>query len=96
MLACGCFVVMTSVLSSGALTDLKFATSEPFAVAAVVFVMIRLKVQAASLAVSGWPSLHLRPSLILNVHVSLSSEVVHDVARYGSGASLSSSRVSVG
>jgi hypothetical protein len=69
MLACGVFVLMTSVESSGAITDAKLAISEPFAVAASSLVMIRLNVQAASFAVIGWPSVHLRPSRILNVQV---------------------------
>ncbi len=72
---------MTSVVSFGAVTDLKFATSEPFAVAAILFVMIVLNVQAASLAVIGWPSDHFSPEWILNVQVSLSGEVVHESAR---------------
>ena len=61
MFDCGVLVLMTSVESSGAVTDAKFFTSEPFAVAASSFVMIRLSVQAASLAVIGCPSVHFSP-----------------------------------
>ena len=85
MFACGFLVVMTSVVSFGAVTEAKFDTSDPLAVAATGLLMIRLKVQAASFAVRGWPSLHFRPDLIVNVQVSLSVEVVHLVARYGTG-----------
>ena len=96
MFACGCLVVITSVVSSGAVTDLKFSTSEPFDVAAVALCMIRLNVQAASFAVSGWPSYHFRPGWILKVQVRWSDDVVHESARYGMGSPLLSSMVSAG
>src|SRR4029078_8107155 len=96
MFACGFLVVITSVVSSGAVTDLKLATNEPFDVAAVSLCMIRLNVQAASFAVNGWPSDHSRPGGILNVHVSLSGDVVHEWGRYGMGSPLLSSMVSAG
>ena len=84
MLASGCLVVMTSVVALGAVTLAKFPTSAPFAVAAVELCMIRLKVQAASPAVIGTPSLQVSPDRILKVQVSLLAEFVQDVARYGS------------
>ena len=96
MLACGFLVLITSVVSSGAVTDLKFSTSDPFDVAATGLCMIRLNVQAASSAVSGSPSDHFRPGWILKVQVSLSDDVVHESARYGIGSPLSSSMVSAG
>ena len=81
MLAAGFLVVMTSVVAFGAVTLAKFATREPFAVAAVWLCMIRLNVQAASRAVIGTPSLHFRPERILKVQVSLSGETDHEVAK---------------
>src|SRR5689334_20561712 len=81
MLACGVLVVMATVLSSGAVTVLKFVTSEPFAVAAVLLCITRLNVHATSLAVSGLPSLHFKPLCRWKVQVSLSGDVLHESAR---------------
>src|ERR1700728_2755725 len=81
MFAAGCLVVMTSVFALGAVTLAKLATSEPLAVPATELCMIRFIVQAASDAVIGLPSVHLSPERIVNVHVSLSDEIVHLEAR---------------
>src|SRR5258708_38420187 len=96
MFACGALVLMTRVVASGAVTDAKLLTREPLAVPATELVMIRLKVQAASWAVIGVPSLHFRPSRSLNVHVSLSADGVQEAARYGPGLPLMSREFSVG
>jgi hypothetical protein len=85
MFDCGFLVLITSVVAFGAVTDVKFATSEPFSLPAVASVRMRFRVQAASAAVRGWPSLHFNPLWILNVQVSLSADEVHDLARYGPG-----------
>ena len=96
MLAWGFLVVITSVVGFGAVTVAKLATSEPFEVAATWLCMIRLKVQAASAAVSGLPSDHFSPDRILKVQVRWSGEVVQEVARYGAGLPCSVIMVSVG
>ncbi|CAM5658371.1 hypothetical protein SNARM312S_07400 [Streptomyces narbonensis] len=83
IVACGFLSSMTSVRGSVAVTFLKLAVKLPFAVAAFGSVIILLKVQAASSAVAGFPSDHFESSRIVYVHVSLSAEGVHAVARPG-------------
>jgi len=46
-----------------------------------------------SSAVNGTPSCHFIPSFILNVYVSLSSEIFHDSARSGMSSSVLLSRL---
>lgn len=81
MFACGVFVVMTTVESSFAVTEAKFASSDPFEVPATLSVMMVVIVHATSSAVIGLPSDHVSPLCRVNVHVSLSGEEVHDFAR---------------
>ena len=84
--ACGALSLMTRSWPL-AVTLSKFSTAGPFAVLAASSVIILLNVQAASSAVTGWPSDHLA-ARILKVHVSPSSDVVHDSARSGLGCSV--------
>src|SRR5579875_641794 len=95
-LASGCFVVMTTVESLGALTVLNPLTREPFEVPAAVLCMIRFRVHAASLAVSGTPSLHFRPVRRWKVQLSLFDETDQDVASHGPGRFFSLPNVRVG
>lgn len=83
IVACGFLSSMTSCVGSGAVTFLKFAVKLPFAVAAFGSVIILLKVQAASSAVACLPSDHLESSRMVKVHVNLSGEDAHLVAKPG-------------
>ncbi|GAB3889109.1 hypothetical protein GCM10029964_057970 [Kibdelosporangium lantanae] len=81
----GSFVLMTRVRSSGAVTVSQPWTKLPFAVAAVLLVIMVLRVNAASLAVTGCPSDHFAPARMVKVQVSLSGLVSHFSARPGTG-----------
>src|SRR3954453_1159865 len=58
----GSLVLMTRVRSSGAVTESQPWTKLPFAVPAVLLVIMVLRVNAASFAVTGCPSDHLAPA----------------------------------
>src|ERR1043166_6268384 len=81
----GAFVYLTtSVVAFGALAFLMCAT-RPAALAAppAAYLMSVLIVQAASFAVSGWPSVHFAPERVVNVQVLPPSLAFHEVAKSG-------------
>lgn len=83
IVACGSLSLMTSLSLLGAVTSSKFPTKLPLEVAAPSSVIILLNVQAASSAVACCPSDHFESERIVYVHVSLSAEGSHAVARPG-------------
>ena len=75
---------MTSVSGSGASARVMWAISPAsFAAPVLLYLMSVLILQAASSAVSGWPSDHFAPWTVLNVQVLPSAEVDHDFAKSG-------------
>lgn len=85
IVACGFFSSTTSLVGLGAVTLRKLPTKLPFAVAAAWSVIILLKVQAASWAVTFCPSDHFASERMVYVQVSLSADGAHLVARPGTG-----------
>lgn len=85
IVACGFFSRITSRVALGAVTSRKLVTKLPFAVAASSSVIIVVKVQAASRAVTGLPSDQRAFSRMVYVQVSLSDEGFHAVASPGTG-----------
>ena len=72
------------MFASGASAFVMWAISPAeFAAPPSLYLTSVLIVQAASSAVSGWPSDHFAPSTVLNVQVFPSAEVDHDLAKSG-------------